>query len=52
MSAWALTSLAHFLEFEVAEGDFDVAAIAESLSELLGEIDGTVLAAGATEGDH
>jgi hypothetical protein len=46
------TSFAHFLEFQVAEGDFDAGAATEAFGQLFGEVDGAVLAAGAAEGDH
>ena len=45
-------SFAHFLEFDVADVDFEATARAQSFCELFGEIDGTVLAAGAAERDH
>src|SRR5215470_7076365 len=45
-------SFAHFLDLDVAEVDFQAAACAQPLCELFGEIDRTVLAAGAAERDH
>jgi hypothetical protein len=45
-------SFALLLEFEVAEDNFEAGAGSEALGELFGEVDGAVLAAGASEGDH
>src|SRR5215470_390087 len=45
-------SFAHFLKFDVPEIHFEAIAVAEALGELFSEIDGAVLATGATEGDH
>jgi len=45
-------SLGFFFEFDVVEMDGEAGASAEAFGELFGEEDGTVLAAGATEGDH
>ena len=49
---WWLGSLGFLFEFDVAELDGEAVAAAESLGELFGEEDGTMLAAGATKRDH
>src|SRR5215813_5624997 len=45
-------SFAHFLEFDVTKVDVEAAPRAQSLCQLLSEIDGAVLAASATERNH
>lgn len=47
-----MRSFAEVLEAEVAEADFDAGLGAEAFGQLLGEIDGAMLASGAAEGDH
>src|SRR6202521_58328 len=44
--------LAQFLQLEMADGDFHAVPVAQAFGQLLGEEDGAVLAAGATERDH
>jgi len=48
----AAISLAQLLQAEMAEDDFEAVFAAEAFCELLGQVDGAVLAAGAAEGDH
>src|SRR5713226_4032379 len=45
-------SLAHFLQLDVADHNFQAVSVAQTFCQLFRQVDRAVLASGAAEGDH